>query len=256
MLSPWNSINSHEWIHLNLQMIHSLERQFVRIRIHCNHNLKKRRNGCFLHEIESFDETKNRWKATKKRIQRSSSFVSRRTKKKKIRRYASPVEAIVSQWMVVEGQSRDSASRGWVCRMLTFLHNGADCTISGYDLKGSTRGAVGILEQYIKSDQVVREHTKQSVGRQDEGLRKYSPEHRNIATVNFSLWGALPQKFSLFQFGERDFIFSVFFLWIPSRCEIVSVWKLIFYWLFSNSLWSSWVDGKVLNWTPLLSVAC
>lgn len=83
MLSSWNSINSHEWIHLNLQMIHSLERQFVRIRIHCNHNLKKRRNGCFLHEIESFDETKNRWKATKKRIQRSSSFVSRRTKKKK-----------------------------------------------------------------------------------------------------------------------------------------------------------------------------
>ncbi|XP_071864272.1 uncharacterized protein [Bombus fervidus] len=54
--------------------------------------------------------------------------------------------------------------------MLTFLHNGSDCTISGYDLKGSTRGAVGILEQYIKSDQVVREHTKQSVGWQDEGL--------------------------------------------------------------------------------------
>lgn len=71
--------------------------------------------------------------------------------------------------------------------MLTFLHNGSDCTISGYDLKGSTRGAVGILEQYIKSDQVVREHTKQSVGRQDEGLRKYSPEHRNIVTVYFSL---------------------------------------------------------------------
>ncbi|XP_033179416.1 shematrin-like protein 1 [Bombus impatiens] len=55
--------------------------------------------------------------------------------------------------------------------MLTFLHNGSDCTISGYDLKGSTRGAVGILEQYIKSDQVVCEHTKQSVGRQDEGLQ-------------------------------------------------------------------------------------
>ncbi|KOX68159.1 hypothetical protein WN51_06053 [Melipona quadrifasciata] len=54
--------------------------------------------------------------------------------------------------------------------MLTFLHNGCGCTINGYDLKGSTRGAVGILEWYIKSDQVVRGHTQQSVGRQDEGL--------------------------------------------------------------------------------------
>ncbi|KAK1126371.1 hypothetical protein K0M31_005009 [Melipona bicolor] len=68
--------------------------------------------------------------------------------------------------------------------MLTFLHNGCGCTINGYDLKGSTRGAVGILEWYIKSDQVVRGHTQQSVGRQDEGLRKYSAERRNVRTVD------------------------------------------------------------------------
>lgn len=77
-----------------------------------------------------------------------------------------------------------TTSWGWVCRMLTFLHNGCGCTINGYDLKGSTRGAVGILEWYIKSDQVVRGHTQQSVGRQDEGLRKYSAERRNIGTVD------------------------------------------------------------------------
>lgn len=32
----------------------------------------------------------------------------------------------------------------------------------------------GILERYIKSDQIVRGHTQQSVDREDEGLCKYS----------------------------------------------------------------------------------
>ena len=90
--------------------------------------------------------------------------------------------------------------------MLTFLHNGCGCTINGYDLKGSTRGAVGILEWYIKSDQVVRGHTQQSVGRQDEGLRKYSAERQNIGTVDgfLTAWDRQRSSISL-EFGERAF---------------------------------------------------